>query len=160
MIRTMKKRLLITGASGMVGKNISTHPKAKSYQLLSPSSKELDLLNAKEVSAYLHSHKPDIIIHCAGLVGGIMANSSHQADFLSQNATMGLNLINSAHRAKIAYLLNLASSCMYPKNAPNPLKEEQILSGALEPTNEGYALAKILCVRLCEFISLDANFHY
>lgn len=159
-MQKVKNTLLITGSSGMVGKNIALHKKARLYNVLSPTSKELDLLSQEKISAYLKEYKPDIIIHCAGLVGGIMANIKNPTAFLSQNAYMGLNLLNAAHKEGIKKVLNLASSCMYPRNASNPLKEELILSGELEPTNEGYALAKILCVRLCEYISQDTNFLY
>ena len=147
------KTLLITGSSGMVGRNVKEHPKAKDYHLLTPSSAELNLLDKNAVEAYIKAHKPDIVVHCAGLVGGIVANMNNLAKFLTYNAYMGLNLINACHQNGVKHFLNLASSCMYPKDAPNPLKEEMILQGAFEPTNEGYALAKVLSTRLCEYIS-------
>ncbi len=147
------KRLLITGSSGMVGRNVKEHPKAQDYLVLSPTSAELDLLDKSAVDSYIKTHKPDIVVHCAGLVGGIVANMNNLSKFLTHNAYMGLNLINSCHQNGVKYFLNLASSCMYPHSAPNPLKEDMILQGAFEPTNEGYALAKVLGTRLCEYIS-------
>lgn len=147
------KTLLITGSSGMVGRNVKEHPKAKGYKLLTPTSAQLNLLDKNAVEEYIKAHKPDIVVHCAGLVGGIVANMNNLAKFLTHNAYMGLNLINACYENGIKCFLNLASSCMYPKDAPNPLKEEMILQGAFEPTNEGYALAKVLSTRLCEYIS-------
>lgn len=155
------KTLLITGSSGMVGRNVKEYPKAQNYHLLTPTSAELNLLDKGAVDSYIKTHKPDIVVHCAGLVGGIVANMSNLAKFLAHNAYMGLNLINACHQNGIPYFLNLASSCMYPKDAPNPLKEDMILQGAFEPTNEGYALAKVLSTRLCEYISgADKNYLY
>lgn len=155
------KSLLITGSSGMVGRNVKEHPKAQDYRLLTPTSAELNLLDKNAVDLYIKTHKPDIVVHCAGLVGGIVANMNNLAKFLSHNAYIGLNLINACHQNGIKRFLNLASSCMYPKDAPNPLKEEMILQGAFEPTNEGYALAKVLSTRLCEYISnADKNYLY
>ena len=155
------KKLLITGTSGMVGRNVKEHPAAQGYELLTPTHAELDLLDATAVNAYIATHKPDIIVHCAGLVGGIVANMQNLAKFLTHNAYMGLNLINAAHKNGVSSFLNLASSCMYPRKAVNPLKEEMILQGEFEPTNEGYALAKVLSTRLCEYISTaDKSYLY
>ena len=155
------KKLLITGTSGMVGRNVKEHPAAQGYELLTPTHAELDLLDIAAVNAYIATHKPDIIVHCAGLVGGIVANMQNLAKFLTHNAYMGLNLINAAHKNGVKCLLNLASSCIYPRKATNPLKEEMILQGEFEPTNEGYALAKVLSTRLCEYISTaDKSYLY
>ncbi|TLD82253.1 GDP-L-fucose synthase [Helicobacter sp. MIT 05-5293] len=156
----MEKILITGGKTGMVGRNIAKHPKSKDYQILTPSKEELNLLDKKQIMDYLQFHKPDIVIHCAGLVGGIAANIANPVGFLVQNAYMGLNLISASRENGVTKLLNMASSCMYPKNAPNPLKEEVILTGALEPTNEGYALAKILSTRLCEYISKSCSLLY
>ena len=136
----------------MVGKNILEHPKAKKHQILTPSSKDLNLQNFNKVDAYIHNNNPDLIIHAAGKVGGIQANIAQPVDFLIDNLEMGKNIILSAKKNNIPKLLNLGSSCMYPRNAKNPLKEELILKGELEPTNEGYALAKIMTAKLCEYI--------
>lgn len=149
----MSLKILITGGTGMVGKNILEHSSAANYEILHPSSKELNLLNGESVCEYLNKYSPDIIIHAAGLVGGIQANIADPVGFLVQNLDMGRNLIYAALKSRIPKLLNIASSCMYPRNAENPLKESLILKGELEPTNEGYALAKIVATRLCEYIS-------
>jgi GDP-L-fucose synthase len=154
-------RVLITGSSGMVGKNILEHPEISSYEILKPTSSELNLLGYSEVKDYLEKYKPDLIIHAAGRVGGIQANIKEPVSFLLDNLDMGRNVVGAAREVGIKKLINLGSSCMYPKDATNPLKEEYILQGMLEPTNEGYALAKITTARLCEYISKeDSNFQY
>lgn len=144
----------------MVGRNILDHIDSKDYHFLKPSRKELDLLNIKDIDLFLKKNKPDFIIHAAGLVGGIEANIKYPTRFLSDNLYIALNLINTANLNGVNNFLNLGSSCMYPKKARNPLKEDSILDGKLEPTNEGYALAKIASQKLCEYISLNENKKY
>jgi len=154
-------KILITGANGMVGRNISKHPAITKNTLLTPSSKELDLTQFTEVEKYLETHSPEIIIHCAGKVGGIQANISEPVDFLIKNLDIGRNIVLGAKQAGIKKLINMSSSCMYPHDAKNPLKEEYILRGELEQTNEGYALAKITTSKLCEYINReDSSFQY
>ncbi|MEC3906296.1 GDP-L-fucose synthase [Tamlana sp. 2201CG12-4] len=154
-------RVLLTGASGMVGRNILEHHSINEYTLLKPSSRELNLLDFSEVNDYLKINKPEFIIHAAGLVGGIQANMADPVGFLVKNLDMGRNLILGAKENNIYNLMNISSSCMYPRNGINPLKEELILTGQLEPTNEGYALAKIVSTKLCEYISsTDSRFNY
>ncbi|NHM01137.1 GDP-L-fucose synthase family protein [Flavobacterium difficile] len=145
-------RILITGGNGMVGKNILEHPKAANYEIFAPSSSELNLRDFDSVAHYVAQNKPDIIIHAAGLVGGIQANMARPVDFLVYNLDMGRNIILAAKENGVKYFLNMASSCMYPREAQNPLQEELILKGELEPTNEGYAIAKVVATRLCEYI--------
>lgn len=145
-------RILITGGNGMVGKNILEHQKASNYEIFAPSSSELNLRDFDLVDSYIKQNKPDIIIHAAGLVGGIQANMAHPVDFLVCNLDMGRNIIMASKENSVKYLLNIASSCMYPREAENPLHEELILKGELEPTNEGYAIAKVVATRLCEYI--------
>ena len=145
-------RILITGGNGMVGKNILEHHKASNYEILAPSSSELNLRDFDSVDKYIKQNKPDIIIHAAGLVGGIQANMARPVDFLVYNLDMGRNIIMAAKENGVKYFLNMASSCMYPREAQNPLQEELILKGELEPTNEGYAIAKVVATRLCEYI--------
>lgn len=155
------RTILLTGSGGMVGRNILEHKKSKDYHFLAPRHKDLDLLCKDSIDVYLKKYKIDVVIHAAGVVGGISANIAQPTKFLMDNAYMGLNLISACFENGIQTLLNLASSCMYPRNAPNPLKEEMILQGELEPTNEGYALAKILVTKLCEYIAkTDKNFSY
>lgn len=145
-------KIVVTGGNGMVGRNILEHPNAKQHILLSPSSAELNLRDYNAVDAYLKKHQPDFIIHSAGLVGGIQANMARPVDFLVFNLDMGRNIIMAAKENGIKGLMNMASSCMYPREAQNPLQEELILKGELEPTNEGYAIAKVVATRLCEYI--------
>ena len=155
-------KILLTGGSGMVGRNICDYAQGFSqYELLAPTSKELNLLDKTAIDLYINSHKPDVIIHAAGIVGGIQANIENPIKFLHENTLMGQNIILSAYQAEIKQLINLGSSCMYPRNAQNPLLEESILTGELEPTNEGYALAKIVTAKLCEYISrINLDYQY
>lgn len=150
-------KILLTGASGMVGKNILEHKEACQYEILSPSSKELNLLNREKFQSYLKRKSPDLVIHAAGKVGGIQANISNPVEFLTENIDMGMNVISSSFSLGLKNLINLSSSCMYPKEANNPLSESMILDGKLEPTNEGYALAKTVSTRLCEYIAKQDN---
>lgn len=145
-------RILLTGGGGMVGQNILEHTGLKKYEVLAPRSCELNLRDLNAVQNYLNKHQPDMIIHAAGKVGGIQANIREPVSFLLENLDIGQNLISAAHQAGITRLINLGSSCMYPRENSEPLREEQILTGELEPTNEGYALAKIVTARLCEYI--------
>jgi GDP-L-fucose synthase len=150
-----RARVLLTGGGGMVGQNILEHPAASEWEFFAPGSKELDLRDYAATLAYIQETRPDTVIHCAGRVGGIQANIAHPVDFLVTNLDLGRNIILASKAAGVSKLLNLASSCMYPRNAPNPLGEELILQGELEPTNEGYALAKIFATRLCQYIQRE-----
>lgn len=146
-------RLLLTGARGLVGRNLLEHPAAADHDILTPSSRELDLRRRADVAAYIADTGVEAVIHCAGRVGGIQANIADPAGFLVENLEMGLNVVQGAHGGGVRRLLNLGSSCMYPREAENPLREDQILTGPLEPTNEGYALAKIAVSRHCDYLS-------
>lgn len=141
----------------MVGHNILEHPLAAQYDIVAPSSKELDLADAEATQAFIDKIKPDAIIHAAGRVGGIQANIANPVNFLVANVDLGRNVIMAAYKAGVPKLINLASSCMYPRLSPNPLSENMILQGELEPTNEGYALAKIFATRLCEYINRECD---
>ncbi|MEW5902951.1 MAG: GDP-L-fucose synthase [Pseudomonadota bacterium] len=156
-----KLRILLTGGGGMVGCNLLEHPAIGEFEMLAPRSGELDLRDFKAVQDYLALHRPDMVIHSAGKVGGIQANMREPVGFLLENLDMGRNIVWAARQAGIKRLLNLGSSCMYPRNHNEPLKEELVLKGELEPTNEGYALAKVVTARLCEYITReDASFQY
>ena len=148
-------RVLITGASGMVGRNLTESPFASKHTLLIPSSVELNLRDYSHTISYMIDNKPDLIIHAAGRVGGIQANIAEPVSFLVENLDIGRNVVLAACEAGVQKLINLASSCIYPCNGVNPLKEEMVLSGKLEPTNEGYALAKIMTARLCQYLSTE-----
>lgn len=139
----------------MVGRNIVEYKKSQNYTILTPISKELDLLNRENIDNYIRENEPDIVIHCAGIVGGIQANMKNPVNFLVNNSLMGINIIMASYEAGIKKFINMSSSCMYPKNAKNPLEENLILKGELEPTNEGYAIAKVTSTRLCEYINRE-----
>jgi GDP-L-fucose synthase len=158
---TVKRKLLLTGGRGMVGQNILEHARAQDWDIAAPSRSELDLTNAQAVTAYMDQWRPDVVVHAAGEVGGIQANMAHPVDFLVRNTDMGRNVVLAARAAGVKRLLNLSSSCMYPRDAQNPLTEDLILKGELEPTNEGYAIAKIFTTRLCQYITReDPQYHY
>ncbi len=157
----MKKIILLTGGSGMVGSNIINHNFSQNYKILSPTSSDLNLLNYKDLEDYIKFNKPELVIHAAGIVGGIKANINYPVKFLVDNMQMGLNILMASKTQKVKKFINFSSSCMYPKNARNPLLEDSILKGELESTNEGYALSKITSTRLCEYISReDSSFLY
>lgn len=156
-----RKRLLLTGGSGMVGRNIQDHPVAANWEIVAPRSAELDLTDRAAVDRYLQTLKPDLVIHAAGKVGGIHANIANPVAFLDENLMMGRNVIMAARQADVKQLINLGSTCMYPREAVNPLVEDSILTQPLEPTNEGYALAKVMAARLCDYIRTeDDSFAY
>ena len=156
-----QQRIFLTGGNGMVGRNFLEHPAASNFEIFSPSSAELDLCDYSAVHAQLKSFKPDIIIHAAGKVGGIQANIRNPVSFLLENLDIGRNIVWASYQAKIKRLINLGSSCMYPRGNNHALYESQILQGELEPTNEGYALSKIVISRLCSYISnSDRSYQY
>lgn len=149
----MKKsdRILIAGARGMVGSALVRRLHAEGYtDLLIPTRAELDLRNTAAVNDYLSAHEPAHIFVAAAKVGGIHANNSYAADFIYDNLMMEANLIHGAHITGVSKLFFLGSTCIYPKLAPQPLKEEYLLTGPLEPTNEWYAVAKIAGIKLCQ----------
>lgn len=148
-------KILLTGGSGMVGRNILEHRAAQSHVISAPSRKDMNLLEYAQVCQAIESFKPDLIIHAAGLVGGIQANQNALFDFMMDNMTMGMNVVKAAKHYKVPKLINLGSTCMYPKDAPQPMKEEDLFTGPLEPTNEGYAIAKNAVQRACQYASQD-----
>ena len=156
-----KIRILLTGGGGMVGRNLLEHPAIGEFDIIAPRSGELDLLDFDAVQAFLRTHQPDMVIHAAGKVSGIQANMREPVGFLLENLDMGRNIVWASHQTGIKRLINLGSSCMYPRNHSEPLREEMVLKGELEPTNEGYALAKVVTARLCEYIMReDASYQY
>ncbi|SIQ49616.1 GDP-L-fucose synthase [Paracoccus thiocyanatus] len=144
-------RLFVTGGQGMVGRNLRAHPGIAAWQVLAPPRAELDLRDARALRDWLARHRPDAVVHAAGVVGGIQANMAEPLRYLAENARIGLNLVTACRDAGVPVLINLSSSCVYPRDLGRDLAEEQILSGALEPSNEGYALAKIMAMRLVEY---------
>ena len=150
-----RPKLLLTGGTGMVGRNLREHPLAASWEFCAPTRLELDLSDSRAVRDWMQLERPDVVVHAAGRVGGIQANLAKPVDFLVDNVGLGRNVIMAARETGVPKLLNLASSCMYPREAVNPLSEDMLLTGKLEPTNEGYALAKIFATRLCEYVSRE-----
>jgi GDP-L-fucose synthase len=144
-------KIYIAGHRGMVGSAILRNLEAKGYNnILTRTSQELDLLDQNLVFAFLQEEKPDYIFLAAAKVGGIHANNTYRADFIYQNLIIESNLIHGAHLAGINRLCFLGSSCIYPRDCPQPIKEEYLLTGPLEQTNEPYAIAKIAGIKLCE----------
>ena len=144
-------KIYVAGHRGMVGSAIFRKLQAEGYpNLLVRSSQELDLRNQQAVADFFASEKPDYVFLAAAKVGGIVANNTYRADFLYENLAIQNNLIHQAYLHGVKKLLFLGSSCIYPKLAPQPLKEEYLLTGLLEPTNEPYAIAKIAGIKLCD----------
>ena len=133
----------------MVGSAISRS--LADCNLLTPSRNELDLCNLRQVNSYFEKHRPEYVLMIGAKVGGIIANKSDPVGFLSDNTRMQLNLFEACHKYETKKNLFLGSSCIYPRDCPQPMKEEYLLTGALEPTNEGYALAKIMGLKLAKY---------
>lgn len=162
MFNLSGKKIWIAGETGMVGRAVTARLKQENVEIISAPHSKLDLTNQAQTYEWLENNKPDVIIMAAAKVGGIGANQNDQAGFLFENLAMAQNVIHGAYKAGVQKLINLGSSCIYPKEAEQPITEESLLSGALEPTNEGYALAKIAGLKLsqyyntqygCDFIS-------
>lgn len=147
-----QRTVLLTGGGGMVGRNILEHAEAADWTFVAPTSQALDLTDFDATRRFFDAHRPDVLVHCAGRVGGIQANMAHPVDFLVTNTDLARNVMLAARDCGVKQLLNLASSCMYPRHGANPLVEDAILTGELEPTNEGYALAKIYSMKLCQYL--------
>lgn len=149
MIKTSK--IYVAGANGMVGSAIVRKLRATGFNnLITPGSKELDLRDQAAVNAFFEKEKPELVFLAAAKVGGIQANNVYRAEFLYDNLMIEANVIHAAYQNGVEKLLFLGSSCIYPKLAPQPLREEYLLTGLLEPTNEPYAIAKIAGIKLCE----------
>jgi len=147
-----KARIYIAGHRGLVGSAILRSLRASGYSnLLTRTHAELDLMDQSNVNRFFENEKPEYVFLAAAKVGGIGANSTYPADFIYANTMIGFNVIHAAYSVGVKKLINLGSSCIYPKLAPQPMKEEHLLSGLLEPTNEAYAVAKIGVIKLCTF---------
>lgn len=144
-------KIFVAGHRGLVGSAIYRELQSQGYQkVLGRARSELDLLDTAAVNAFYATEKPEYVIIAAAKVGGILANDTQPADFLYQNLQIQNNLIHGAYKAGVRKLLFLGSSCIYPKHAPQPMKEEHLLTGPLEPTNQWYAVAKIAGIKLCQ----------
>ncbi len=145
------KRIFVAGHTGMVGSAIVRLLNNIDCEILTVSSQELDLKQSSKVDKWFDEHRPDAVFLAAAKVGGILANSSYPADFLIDNLSIQNSVITNAFKYKVKKLMFLGSSCIYPRNAKQPIKESSLLTGILEPTNEAYAIAKIAGIKLCQF---------
>lgn len=154
-------KIYIAGHKGLVGSAIWNNLKARGYNnLIGRTHKELDLTNQAGVAQFFKDEKPDAVVLAAAFVGGIMANSLYRADFIMQNMKIQCNVIENAYINKVKKLLFLGSTCIYPKNAPQPMKEDTLLTSPLEYTNEEYAIAKIAGLKMCESYNLQYGTNY
>jgi len=151
MFMNLNSKVYVAGHNGMAGSAIVRHLSAKGYSnLLLKNRKELDLTRQADVEQFFEMEKPEYVFLAAAKVGGILANHTYPADFIFQNLTIETHILDAAYRHGVKRLLFLGSSCIYPKECPQPMKEEYLLSGYLEPTNEPYAIAKIAGIKMCE----------
>jgi len=161
-LKYQNKKIYIAGHTGMVGSAITNELKRRGYKnLILKNYPGLDLIRQKEVEEFFKSEKPEVVIVAAAKVGGILANNTYRAEFIYDNLMIENNLIHNSYKAGVEKLIFLGSSCIYPKLAPQPLKEEYLLSDYLEFTNEPYAIAKIAGIKLCEnyFRQYGSNFY-
>lgn len=145
------KKIFVAGHKGLVGSAITRKLDFAGFrQILKRTHAEMDLTNQIEVDSFFAAEKPDVVILAAAKVGGIWSNKTYPADFIRSNLSIQMNVIDAAYRNNVSRLIFLGSSCIYPKLAPQPLKEEYLLSGKLEPTNDAYAIAKIAGIKICQ----------
>ncbi|MGZ5444411.1 MAG: GDP-L-fucose synthase family protein [Thermoanaerobaculia bacterium] len=158
---TKNSRIFVAGHRGLVGSAIVRKLQSEGYtDIVTRTRRELDLLDQRAVREFFHTVSPDYVFLAAARVGGIHANATHQAEFLYENLVIATNVIHAAAESGAAKLLFLGSSCIYPKHAPQPIREEYLLTGPLEPTNEGYAIAKIAGLKLCEYYRRQHGKHF
>ena len=148
--RLQNKKIWVAGHNGMVGGALVRRLEQENCEILIVSRQDLDLRRQADVEAWTDSQRPDVVVMAAAKVGGILANDTYPADFLYDNLAMETNVIHAAYRSGVEKLLFLGSSCIYPREAPQPLVEDSLLTGPLEPTNEWYAVAKIAGLKLCQ----------
>lgn len=153
-------RIFVAGHRGMVGSALVRRLGSENVDILTASRAQVDLREAGAVRAFLEKQKPDAIILAAAKVGGILANDTYPAEFLRDNLVIEANVIHEAHSAGVDRLVFLGSSCIYPKFAPQPIREDALLTGPLEPTNEWYAIAKIAGIKLCQAYRREYGRHY
>ncbi|MFA7659418.1 MAG: GDP-L-fucose synthase [Candidatus Gastranaerophilaceae bacterium] len=147
-----KDKIYLAGHTGLVGSAIMRKLKAEGFEnVITRDLWELDLCNQAQVEIFFEAEKPDYVVLAAAKVGGIVANSTYPAEFIYQNIMIAANVINASYKSGVKKLLNLGSSCIYPKLAPQPMKEDCLLTSALEETNEAYAIAKISAIKLCKY---------
>jgi GDP-L-fucose synthase len=153
-------RIFVAGHRGMVGAALMRRLARENAEIVTATRAEVDLRDAGAVRKFLESEKPDAIVLAAAKVGGILANDTYPAEFLRDNLVIEANVVHEAHRADINRLVFLGSSCIYPKFAPQPISEDALLTGPLEPTNEWYAIAKIAGIKLCQAYRRQYGRHY
>jgi GDP-L-fucose synthase len=144
------KTVFVAGHRGMVGSALVRRLASEDCEIVTASRTAVDLTSSSQIEGFLQSCRPDVVVVAAAKVGGILANSTFPADFLGLNLAIALNIITAAHKCMVRKLLFLGSSCIYPREAPQPMPEKMLLTGPLEPTNEWYAVAKIAGIKLCE----------
>ncbi len=153
--------IYVAGHTGLVGSAVKRKLESEGYHnLVVRSHSELDLTRQEQVEGFFEKEKPEYVFLCAAKVGGIMANSMYPAEFIYENIMIAANVINASSAFRVKKLLNLGSSCIYPKLAPQPLKEEYLLTDTLEPTNEPYAIAKIAAIKLCRYYNKQYGTNY
>ena len=145
----IKSKIFIAGQEGMVGSSIYNLFKKKNLNIIECKRSSLDFLNQNSVDSWFKKNEVEIVINCAGRVGGILENSLKKDLFLNDNILIGINLINASIKYNVKQFINLGSACIYPKVTPLPIKEDYLLSSQLESTNEGYAIAKIATLKYC-----------
>jgi GDP-L-fucose synthase len=154
-------KILITGSTGMVGSAVVRMLRELGYNnLLTPPRKEVDLVNPQDVQAYFAYHKPEYVFLIAAKVGGIHANMTYRADFIFDNLMMQSNTINACKENNVKKVLFVSSGCVYPKYAENPISEDAMLTGLLEPSNEHYSIAKIAGIKMCEAYNMQYGLDY
>ncbi len=156
----MKKKIWIAGHKGMVGSSLVRAFEKTNYKILTVNKKNLDLKNQTKVEKWVNKNKPDVIVIAAAKVGGIKYNSTYPANFIYDNLTISTNIIHSAYKNKIKKIINLGSACIYPKLCKQPIKEEYLLTGELEKTNEAYAIAKIAALKMCQYYNKQFKTNY
>ncbi|QDT05465.1 GDP-L-fucose synthase [Rubripirellula lacrimiformis] len=145
------EKVYIAGHRGMVGSALCRRLAGTNTDVVTASRNELDLCDPAATADFFRTHRPDAVIFAAAKVGGIVANNTYPVEFLSQNVAMAMSAINAAYQAGVKRFLFLGSTCIYPRDCPQPIREESLLTGPLEPTNEAYALAKIAGLKLCQY---------
>lgn len=146
-----ESKIYVAGSTGLVGSAVVRKLKQEGHSnIITASSKEVDLRDQASVNNFFSTNKPEYVIICAGTVGGIMANNTRRGEFIYDNIMMQTNIIHAAYKSSVTKLLAIGSSCIYPKECQQPIKEQYLLTGELEPTNEPYAIAKIACIKTCE----------
>ena len=154
-LKVVYKKILITGSNGLVGSTLVRYLKESDYNVIPSTRKDTNLFSFEETKILINNTKPDLIINCAAKVGGILANNTYRSDFILENLKINMNLLEALKEVEPLRFINLGSSCIYPLNAPNPIKEEYIMEGKLEQTNSPYAMAKLTSIEIGDAISKE-----